>query len=94
MPSLRRPTGAMAHRLEDHRERDSDALLANRVAAQIAKAFFPVFCDFSGGDSEMNESNRFSVRATTGAGNAGHGNGEVDAGCFARTFRHRTSDRF
>jgi hypothetical protein len=41
------------------------------------------------GDRKMYQANRLARRRAAGAGNAGDGNREIDAGFFQRADRHR-----
>src|SRR3982074_2242594 len=79
-----------ARQLHQHAQRLDDGALAHRAAADRAEAAFAMQDSaVAGGDGEMHETHGLARRRTSGTGDAGNGNGKIDAGLLERADRHR-----
>src|SRR5512142_1279226 len=79
-----------ARELHQHPQRLDDGAGAHRAAADRSKAAFAMQnAAVARGDREMHETHRLARRGTAWTGDAGNGDGEVDAGTLQRAHGHR-----
>ena len=78
-----------AGQIHQHPQRFDDGALPYRAAADRAEAVLAVDdAAVARGDGEMHETDRLAGRGAAGTGNAGNGDGEINAGTLQRADRH------
>ena len=78
-----------ARDLHQHAQRLDDRALPHGAAADRAKAALAMDdAAVARGDGKMHEADRFAGHGAAGPGDAGDGDGQIDAGAFQRTDRH------